>query len=86
DPSAAEWQRQFGYFGQIALVVFAVGGATVSIEMWDGYLILIALTAAVSRIRPNPTLSESKRADWREMLRGRVRSGHAKRQDRQHYL
>jgi probable O-glycosylation ligase (exosortase A-associated) len=45
-----EWVRRFGYFTQIALAVFFVGGASTSMEMWDGYLILIALTGAVGKL------------------------------------
>ncbi len=51
---APVWVRRFGYFTQIALAVFFVGGASTSMEMWDGYLILIALTGAVSRIAEQP--------------------------------
>jgi len=45
-----EWRWRFAYFAQISLTVFAVGGASTSMEMWDGYLILIALIAALTRI------------------------------------
>lgn len=43
------WTSRFGYFAQISLVVFCVGGASTSMEMWDGYLLIIALIAAASR-------------------------------------
>ncbi|MCA8889350.1 MAG: putative O-glycosylation ligase, exosortase A system-associated [Parvularculaceae bacterium] len=52
--------RRFGYFTQIALAVFFVGGASTSMEMWDGYLMLIALTAAVSRMAEAAPQSRSE--------------------------
>lgn len=50
DSSEPEWRWRFAYYAQISLTVFAVGGASTSMEMWDGYLILIALIAALTRI------------------------------------
>ncbi|MEM6414819.1 MAG: putative O-glycosylation ligase, exosortase A system-associated [Pseudomonadota bacterium] len=44
------WARRFGYFAQISLVAFGLGGASVSLEMWDGYWIIIALVAASAAI------------------------------------
>jgi len=37
-----DWRARFGYCTQISLAVFCVGGASTSLEMWDGYLIVIA--------------------------------------------
>ena len=45
-----DWRSNFAYHAQTALAVFAVGGASTSMEMWDGYLIVIALIAALTRI------------------------------------
>ncbi|MBT8473710.1 MAG: putative O-glycosylation ligase, exosortase A system-associated [Marinicaulis sp.] len=45
-----DWQASFGFYAQISLVIFAVGGASTSMEMWDGYLLIIALIAALSRM------------------------------------
>jgi hypothetical protein len=57
------------------LTVFCVGGAAVSIEMWDGYCILIALIAAALRISRIPVAAraedlEKKRRRWRVATRG----------------
>ncbi len=47
-PDIPEWKRSFGKYAQISLLVFCVGGASTSMEMWDGYLIIIALIAAMN--------------------------------------
>ncbi|MEL6790312.1 MAG: putative O-glycosylation ligase, exosortase A system-associated [Pseudomonadota bacterium] len=44
-----DWHRQFAHYAQISLLIFAVGGASTSMEMWDGYLLIIALIAALTR-------------------------------------
>lgn len=67
------WATRFGYFAQMALVVFGVGGATVSLEMWDGYLIVVALIAALSRMQPQKAAAPERRAprpSWRIKARG----------------
>jgi len=46
------WKWNFAYYAQMSLVVFAVGGASTSMEMWDGYLIVIALIAALVKMTP----------------------------------
>ncbi len=46
----APWQSNFAYYAQMSLVVFAVGGASTSMEMWDGYLIVIALISALTKM------------------------------------
>lgn len=80
-PVEAPWIRRFGYHAQMALVVFAVGGATVSLEMWDGYLALIALIAAASRLAAAPVASEpwarAFASNWRVATRGRARRARA---------
>lgn len=50
DPKLAPWKWRFAYYAQMSLVVFAIGGASTSMEMWDGYLIVIALIAALSKM------------------------------------
>jgi probable O-glycosylation ligase (exosortase A-associated) len=82
DPAEEAWPRDFGYFAQIALVVFGVGGATVSLEMWDGYLIIVALIAAAAKIAKSADLAPvvargpaAAKLRWRVAARGRsVRS------------
>lgn len=75
DPSIEPWMARFGYFAQMALVVFGVGGATVSIEMWDGYLIVIALIAALTKLakgaaKTSPQAAARDRPSWRIKARG----------------
>lgn len=50
DSKIAPWKWRFGYYAQMSLVVFGIGGASTSMEMWDGYLIVIALIAAVTKM------------------------------------
>ncbi|MEX0644748.1 MAG: putative O-glycosylation ligase, exosortase A system-associated [Parvularculaceae bacterium] len=76
EPSAQPWSSRFGYFAQMALVVFGVGGATVSLEMWDGYLIIVALVAAAARLAraPAPAAAHGEivaKLRWRVAARGR---------------
>lgn len=52
NPALAPWKSNFAYYAQMSLVVFAVGGASTSMEMWDGYLIVIALIAALTKLTP----------------------------------
>lgn len=75
---ARPWQARFGYFAQMSLVVFCVGGASTSLEMWDGYLLLIALIAAAARLAPEAApaaqgaLLRRTRYSWRGQARGAV--------------
>lgn len=50
DERLAPWKWRFAYYAQMSILVFAVGGASVSLEMWDGYLIVIALVAALTKM------------------------------------
>jgi len=74
--NSTPWQARFGYYAQISLAVFCVGGASTSLEMWDGYLLIIALIAAASRV---PVAAEAtarehaRRYSWRLAARGRAR-------------
>ena len=71
------WQANFAFYAQISLVVFAIGGASTSMEMWDGYLIVIALVAALTnmtrtKIRaPGYALAALQRSGWRLNFRSR---------------
>src|SRR5690606_985526 len=66
---ARDWRARFGYYAQISLAVFCVGGASTSLEMWDGYLIIIALTASVGRlastVAPRGAKASVRRPSWR---------------------
>ena len=46
----APWKWRFAYYAQMSLVVFALGGASTSMEMWDGYLVVIALISALTKL------------------------------------
>ncbi len=59
------WRSSFGYHAQISLVVFGVGGASISMEMWEGYLIIIALIASLKRIEPETVRSVDNRVTLR---------------------
>jgi probable O-glycosylation ligase (exosortase A-associated) len=73
----ANWRSRFGYFAQISLAVFGIGGASTSLEMWDGYLLLIGLIAATSRMAISAPASEGaligRRYSWRIASRGGAR-------------
>ncbi|MGV6801448.1 MAG: putative O-glycosylation ligase, exosortase A system-associated [bacterium] len=45
------WRSRFGYYVQISMIVFGIGAASVSMEMWEGYLLLMALTSVLSKIK-----------------------------------
>ncbi|WOI54499.1 putative O-glycosylation ligase, exosortase A system-associated [Parvularcula sp. LCG005] len=47
------WRSPFGKYAQMAIITFGIGGASVSMEMWDGYLIIIALISALGRVEGN---------------------------------
>lgn len=68
------WPARLGYFAQMSLAVFCIGGASTSLEMWDGYLVVIALIAAASRIGATETATAGAapqtRRSWRAAARG----------------
>ena len=54
--SLTPWRRDFGRYSAMSLIVFAIGGSSVSMEMWEGYLIILVLANAVGtlpdKVRP----------------------------------
>lgn len=60
--SAPPWTGRFASHAQMSLAIFAVGGASTSMEMWPGYLIVIALIAAMPRIASAHAPSQKGRA------------------------
>ncbi len=68
---ATPWKWSFAYYAQISLTVFAVGGASTSMEMWDGYLVVIALIGALMKMTPEVrretghALIALRKANWR---------------------
>ncbi|MEM9496164.1 MAG: putative O-glycosylation ligase, exosortase A system-associated [Pseudomonadota bacterium] len=73
--TAPRWARRLAYHAQISLAVFAIGGASTSMEMWDGYLLVLALIAAVGNLtaagpqtpRINNAFDDDRRARWRKI-------------------
>lgn len=71
NPRIAPWKWRFAYYAQMSILVFAVGGASVSLEMWDGYLIVLALVAALTRmtaVEKKPqgyALAAARHRNWR---------------------
>ncbi len=67
----APWKWRFAYYAQISIVVFAVGGASTSMEMWDGYLVVIALVAALTKLAVTEAkpqghaLQKARTQNWR---------------------
>ena len=49
DPGG-RWRSDYARQAQASLIVFCVGGASVSLEMWEGYLMLIALVSVLPRV------------------------------------
>lgn len=47
DEKHNRWRARFGHYAQISIFVFCAGGSSVSLEMWEGYLIIIALIATL---------------------------------------
>jgi probable O-glycosylation ligase (exosortase A-associated) len=77
-PQSAAWTKEFCYYAQISLAVFCVGGGTVSLEMWDGYMLVIALIAAAQRLAGAELNADQARGglradSWRLKARGLTR-------------
>ncbi len=71
--SPQPWTSRLGYYAQISLAVFCVGGASTSMEMWDGYLVIIACIAAAARLPKTATdaaLARTRPDGWRIAARG----------------
>lgn len=75
DPSADPWIASFAYYAQISITVFCIGGAAVSMEMWDGFYVLIALVAGAARLATIPVAAAEGQARrlWRLEARGVAR-------------
>lgn len=46
------WKPELARAIQFTLIVFGIGGASVSMEMWDGYLIVVACASALASLTP----------------------------------
>lgn len=80
------WSKRFGRYAALALMVFGLGGASASMEMWDGYLVLVACIAATARITnapaANTAATDVKRKKERDGLAGRPWRGLPKQPSR----
>ncbi len=68
------WKSRLGYYAQISLAVFCVGGASTSLEMWDGYLVIIACIGAAARLpqssKDGAEAANRNSSGWRLTARG----------------
>ncbi len=75
NPAIAPWKSDFASYGQLSLMIFMVGGASTSMEMWDGYLIVIALIGALIKMtprdirKPGSALETFRKRNWRRKKR-----------------
>ncbi len=73
--SLAPWKTEFARYGQLSLIIFMVGGASTSMEMWDGYWVVIALIAALTKMGQTSAdsngsaLERARRTSWRQQQR-----------------
>jgi len=74
DPSIPDWKRSFAKFAQMSLLVFCLGGASTSMEMWDGHLLIIALIAAMNNKIEVTRTTTRKRVQPKRNLGYRPRS------------
>ncbi len=52
EPGMEPWRPELARAIQFSLIVFAIGGASVSMEMWYGYLMLIACAGGLAHMTP----------------------------------
>lgn len=52
--SPKSWQYQFATAAQVSLACFMVGGAALSMEMWEGYLLVIVMIDVTRRLQAQP--------------------------------
>jgi probable O-glycosylation ligase (exosortase A-associated) len=50
EPDMEPWKVELARAIQMSLIVFGIGGASVSMEMWDGYLVVVACASALSLV------------------------------------
>ena len=74
NPNVAYWHRDFARYAKMSLFIFAIGGASTSMEMWDGYLVIIALIAALDRTIQSATSRKGYARKKSNGLRYRPRS------------
>ncbi len=62
------WRSDFAFHAQASLAAFGVGAASVSMEMWEGYLLIIALISVLRRIGQQDGIADEPRV----LLKNRV--------------
>lgn len=65
------WRRDFGRAATMSLLIFGVGGASVSMEMWEGYLLIIVLAGAIAKLPEEAKVMETPALTARERFRAR---------------
>ena len=72
---STSWRARFGNYARMSLLTFYVGGASVSMEMWDGYWLIFALISAASRLEGPTTVAHRtvRVRPWRMAARGQRR-------------
>ncbi|MEM9169163.1 MAG: putative O-glycosylation ligase, exosortase A system-associated [Pseudomonadota bacterium] len=76
--AGASWRADLGHYLRLSLAVFCIGGASVSLEMWDGYWLVIALIAAAARMPQGapdiatPAGRPARGPRWRAGARGKA--------------
>lgn len=59
--SKDSWSSELGAAGRMSLIAALVGGAALSIEMWDGLLLIIVILAAANRLLSSDQLTDFRR-------------------------
>ncbi|RFB01592.1 putative O-glycosylation ligase, exosortase A system-associated [Parvularcula marina] len=73
DRKAEPWRREFSRYATMSLIIFGIGGASVSLEMWEGYLILLVLAHSVRHMTDIPPVKASPIDSIRERIQTRAR-------------
>ncbi|GGD00201.1 putative O-glycosylation ligase, exosortase A system-associated [Aquisalinus flavus] len=77
------WRSDFGKHAQISLVTFCFGALSVSMEMWEGYLIVIALISVLGKISPVQTREKNPLVRARQdRERARFRARYVRSEDK----
>ena len=78
-PDDEHWRHSFGYYGFVALAAFMIGGASVSLEMWDGYWLICAIIASMASLSRKEVATkknqvapavEIRKRKWKSAARG----------------
>lgn len=73
DKGAAPWRRDFGKYVLMSLIIFGIGGASVSMEMWQGYLVLLVLARAARFMPDESSQTEAPTLSLQEKIKARAK-------------